>query len=615
MLRLLLLGLGAAFYCMYRFYNSADSIPYNEQYLEQGITVGSSDHQQYCVISLVTDKKASMVVFVDDQQHGLKRSESGSPLLHCGKAPAPKESYYYAVARKGKVIERETFARQPMREPPMLKKYTHAVHDFYNRTQNVWPVTQLPQLYKPLSVIHRTPADYHVDGEIPTIHLIADQTEIDDMHENNMERIKVKTKMFYLSSTEVQEFDHAVVRVSGRSTREYPKLSYALKIRKKEKGTLHGFRQLKLRSLYADPSYIRENIAYRTLHSLGLPTSTFTYVRVFINDRAIGLFGLIESYSNPWTRDEFGYGGNWFRHGIMYQAKSSDTMQHRTPYISDLRFHSEQEGDMEQHYAKGQYKIKGNPSRGKPSFLPLARLTKFVAEAPTRGTPCTVAAWQRHLNIESVLRSLALEVVAGFSDGYIGMADNYLLYQNGPKSTQFIFIPSDLDSTFGLSILNFSDMLSGNYTTYPGYQDREFMQKVLRVPQFKDRFEYLIKELATELINLEVMDRTISDITDMIREDVEWDLSLSRVHPNPASVLCQSSQKPPSSNESSDITVQLSGNFPIQPNMWRDLCIRLKNSDITFMDAVSGPTGYISLMGVKEYISKSSDAIRKLYDL
>ncbi|KAI8149860.1 coth protein-domain-containing protein [Fennellomyces sp. T-0311] len=602
---------------MYGFYNSDESIPYNEKYQEQGVAIRSSNHRSYCVISLVTDKKASMSVFVDDQRHELKRGASGSPLLHCGKAPLPKESYYYAVARKSKVIEREAFVRQPNQEPTVLEKHKHAVHDFYNRTQNTWPVTQLPQLYKQLSVIHRIPTEYHVEGEISTIHLIADQTDIDNMHENNMEKIKVKTKMFYISSAGIQEFEHVVVRVAGRSSRGYAKLSYDLKICKKEKGTLHGFRRLKLRALYSDPSYIREDIAYRTLRSLGLPTSAFSYVRVFMNDQAIGLFGLVESYSDLWTRDEFGYGRSWCRQGVLYQATGADTLQHPTPYISDLRYHGDQEGDIEEYYAKGQYKIKGNPSRGKSSYMPLARLTKFVAEAPTQGTPCTVAAWQRHFNMESVLRSLALEVVAGFSDGYISLADNYLMYQTGPYSSQFVFIPSDLDGTFGKSFVSFSDMLSGNYTTYPGYQDREFMQRVLRVPQFKDRFEFLIKELATELINLEVMERTISDIVTMIREDVQWDISLPRVHPNPVSNLCKQLLKSPGSDEDDDNATahQLPKGFPVQYSMLRDLCIRMKNNDVGFMDGVNGPTGYLSLMGVKEYISKSSDAIKKFYNL
>ena len=126
--------------------------------------------------------------------------------------------------------------------------------------------------------------------------------------------------------------------------------------------------------------------------------------RVFINNQAIGLFGLVESYKDPWIRNEFAYGKSWYRQGILYQAKGSDTLAHRTPYIADMRYHGDLQGSIEEHYAKGQYDIKADPSIEESSYMPLARLTKFIAEAPVQGGPCTVAAWQRHFDIESVLR-------------------------------------------------------------------------------------------------------------------------------------------------------------------------------------------------------------------
>ncbi|KAI8137004.1 coth protein-domain-containing protein [Fennellomyces sp. T-0311] len=554
-----------------------------------------------------------MAVFVDDQMHLLKHHVSRSHLLHCGNAPLAKDSYYYAHVHEANVIDREPFVRYPDREPTVLKGHKATTHDFYNRTQNSWPVTPLPQLYKPLSVIRRIPTGPHVGDEIATVHIVADQGEIDMMHKNNMDKIKVKAKMFYISTNEVQEFDHVTFRVAGRSTRLMPKLSYDLKIREKEKQTLYGFRRLKLRSLYNDPSYIRENMAYRTLHSVGLPTSSFSYVRVFINNQAIGLFGLVESYSDPWIRTEFGYGKSWYRQGILYQAKASDTMQHRTPYISDLRYHGNLEGEIEKHYEQGQYKIKADPSLVEPSYTPLVQLTKFIADAPPQGGPCAVAAWKRRFNMESVLRSLAVEVMAGFTDGYITMANNYLLYQTGPFSTQFIFIPSDLDSTFGQSVVKFSDMLSGDYKTYPGYRDREFMQKVLYVPQFKSRFERLLKDMATKLFTSDLMGRTADDVVAMISEDVAWDLSLPRVHPGPF-LLCHS-LKLRSGEGDDEFDAKLSGNFPTDFNMILDWCDRLENQNVSFANAVEGDTGYISLLGVKEYIRKSSEAVQGFYNL
>ncbi|KAI9499593.1 coth protein-domain-containing protein, partial [Zychaea mexicana] len=408
-------------------------------------------------------------------------------------------------------------------------------HDFYNRTQNKWPIRPLPQLYKPLSAIHRvdpTPVTtmdrrtkYYTD-EVPTIYFIADPAEIASMHEHRMEKIKVTARMFYISSSQIHEFSNVRLRVAGRSSRSIPKLSYDIKIRKQADATLNGYRRLKLRAFGYDPSYIRENLAYRVLESLGMPASSFSYVRMFINDQAIGLFGLVEAYTDSWPQNEFGYGQNEYQQGFLYQAKSVKVLGRPTQYISDLRYHN---SSSKYPYAQGQYKIKAKPSLGDSSFIPLAELIEFIAQAPTDDSPQTIREWQQHLDMESVLRSLALEIIIGFADGFISMADNYCLYQNGYNSTQFIFVPADLDSTFGQTLLPISQMLDGDYTQYPGFQNRGFLNKILQVRPFKDRFESLLKNIARRLINLDVLDETIDDLVTMLKQDVKWDQSLPRV--------------------------------------------------------------------------------------
>ena len=63
------------------------------------------------------------------------------------------------------------------------------------------------------------------------------------------------------------------------SSKWIPKLSYNVKIPKDADNDLYGFRRLKLRALGMDPSYIRENIVYRSLYAAGVPSSRFSYVR------------------------------------------------------------------------------------------------------------------------------------------------------------------------------------------------------------------------------------------------------------------------------------------------------------------------------------------------
>lgn len=79
----------------------------------------------------------------------------------------------------------------------------------------------------------------------------------------------------------VQTFENVKVSLAGRSSRYLPKLSYGLKIKKKSENNLFGFKNLKLRALGMDPSYVREYVAHSVLKSSGLPASGFSYVRYF----------------------------------------------------------------------------------------------------------------------------------------------------------------------------------------------------------------------------------------------------------------------------------------------------------------------------------------------
>lgn len=59
-----------------------------------------------------------------------------------------------------------------------------------------------------------------------------------------------------------------------------PKLSYNLKLDKNEKEqALYNYTRIKLRALATDPSYIREEIAYKIIDAVGLASTKSSFVR------------------------------------------------------------------------------------------------------------------------------------------------------------------------------------------------------------------------------------------------------------------------------------------------------------------------------------------------
>lgn len=119
---------------------------------------------------------------------------------------------------------------------------------------------------------------------------------------------------------------------------------------------------------------------------------------VFINNEAAGLFGIIENYKNPWAKNEFANGDDdypGYSRGNLYQGHLGEPPK----TFSDLSYL----GDNVTAYDAGQYKIKEDPSEGKPDYAPLMDLTRFIAHAPTN-TSNAVEEWNKHFDMESVLR-------------------------------------------------------------------------------------------------------------------------------------------------------------------------------------------------------------------
>jgi hypothetical protein len=162
--------------------------------LLSGIAFYSSAQESvtYSVITALPKPNMSVKVVIDNKSFPLKADESS--ILFRGKAPKAHFSYHYAIFGDQDDNDRptlfEAFSREPVSES--------TVNEFFNRSKNTHKLAPLPQVYQPLPVINRIKSDLHTEGEIPTIHLWGDQSEIDRLHDNQSEDIKIKLNMDYI---------------------------------------------------------------------------------------------------------------------------------------------------------------------------------------------------------------------------------------------------------------------------------------------------------------------------------------------------------------------------------------------------------------------------------
>lgn len=339
----------------------------------------------YNVIALLDQTTfKSMSVVVDNVNYPLESNKT-FPIIFSGKAPLAQSGYSYAkMYASNDSSLMEPFLRQPVSES--------TPHEFFNRTWNTHENGKFPQVYSPLDTIHRIESNLHKDNEIPTIHIVGNATMLNLMQTNTTSDMSVDTNISYVSLHDAFQYEDVKISLAGHAARMLPKLSYNLKLKKKD--SLYGYRRLKLRSLALDPSFIREQISYDFIKSMGLISSEFSFVRVFMNDQELGLFGIIDTFKSGWLSNVFANGRSSYDNGYLYQGLSGSGNA-----TSDLSYH-----ENSTIYTEGQYKIKVKASGGKKNnYDPLIEFTKFIADAPTNGTD-TIKKWNEKFDVDSFLR-------------------------------------------------------------------------------------------------------------------------------------------------------------------------------------------------------------------
>lgn len=194
--------------------------------------------------------------------------------------------------------------------------------------------------------------------------------------------------------------------------------------------------------------------------------------------------------------------------------------------------------------------------------------------------------------------SLALEVIIGNSDGYIASHTNYYLYSDPNQNGRLIFIPSDMDLTFGSGFKSYcNETTQGNYVNLPYFNPNLPLLRILEIPEFKLTFGELIKKAVD---NINTIYSRIDSLVEMIKEDVVWDKSIARDYIT-LPELTTINANPTAAVEKENIN----------PVVFFDYFGRVLHNNISFEEAINGTIYRPSIMGLKQWITNSAAAYLK----
>jgi spore coat protein CotH len=157
-------------------------------------------------------------------------------------------------------------------------------------------------------------------------------------------------------------------------------------------------------------------------------------------------------------------------------------------------------------------------NENKPDYSLLYRFLDILNNEPDETFPAEI---EKVMDVDEVLRFLAVSTVIVHLDNYIGMGHNYYLYENDGK---FVIIPWDLNMAFGTfnsgidrdGVINFYI----DEPTAGPVADRPLVDRLLSYQPYLNTYHEYIKELVDGPFATRTMDTRIDELAGLIRPHV-----------------------------------------------------------------------------------------------
>ncbi|NQV53670.1 MAG: CotH kinase family protein [Flavobacteriales bacterium] len=251
--------------------------------------------------------------------------------------------------------------------------------------------------------------------------------------------------------------DSVGIRLRGNTSRYAEKKSFKIHLEKFDGPKLHGIEKLNLKGSHNDPSILRERLSYQVMRAMNGAAARSNNVELYINEEYRGLYVNIEQIDNDFMKLRFGNKtGNLFKCLYGASLRSSDDV-----------------------WNDGIFELKTNETANDRSDL-----IELIDKLNTPSDEAFKDEIETILDVDHLLKYLAVEVLTGHWDGYSFNKNNYYLYHND-STDLFEVIMYDPDNTFGIDWFGIDwgerDLYDWGITT----EDRPMFWRILNVPAYR----------------------------------------------------------------------------------------------------------------------------------
>lgn len=264
---------------------------------------------------------------------------------------------------------------------------------------------------------------------------------------------------------------------------------------------LFGYSTLNLLNSHRDPTYVRTVLYYHVAGKY-IPTPKANYVRVVINGESWGPYVNAQQFNKEFIQEHFGT-----TKGARWKVPGSPRGRGGLEYL----------GDDSAEYKKI-YEIKSKDDE--KSWKALINLCKVLNTTPTNELE---EALSPILNVDGVLRFLAIENTLINSDGYWIRASDYNIYLD--EKGKFHIIPHDANETFAAP--QGPGARGGGVELAPltGATEKEkpLLSKLLAVPSLKERYLGYVRHIAENWLDWNKIKPLAEQLQSVIAADIKTD--------------------------------------------------------------------------------------------
>lgn len=346
---------------------------------------------------------------------------------------------------------------------------------------------------------------------LPEVHITINQEYLDlILHPDSLLKDHEYPAIFeFIKGNQSEIVENIGFRIRGNTSRHSHKKSFKVSFNAFESGRQYrGLDKMNLNGEHNDPSIIRSKLSWDIFQNIGLPAPRANHVKLYINEEYYGLYINVEHIDDEFVEDRFGTDA-----GNLYKCL----------YPADLTYRGSDPAAYREFYNdRGQvYELKTNEEKN--DYSDLAYLINFFEHATDTKFQQEI---EDYLNVDGVLRSLAVDVLTGNWDDYWFNKNNFYLYNN-PTTNRFEFIPYDYDNTFGIwwdGIYSGMDWGLRDINTW-GHPDeyRPLTHRILSIEEYRNRFNYYVNRYLDEVFNSDALLGKINLLKLMVEDAAEDD--------------------------------------------------------------------------------------------